>query len=361
MRNTRKSIRFGLSAFCIALVLIFSAAAPICAMDIPTSSIPFYSALGDSIAYGYGLPERENEAYAFLLGNTLSAETHNLGVNGMTSQGLLDALRQGTLAEITETPDAMEAIAKSQLITLSIGSNDLLGPFMTALMQQTGNIILNGGPLNLEKILLILQTVLNDSSVLLQFETAVEQYGTSLGEIIDHLQTVSPQAEIVITELYNPYVGIVIQEFDFGSITDGYICRMNEVLHRVAKEKNCLVAPVYLPMNQPGMSNVSLSLMQFDPHPSIKGHAAFAQAIADILGVDVSAPAQGEEETSASSESESTVPTGEIPPEETPTTSSDDPVQNGTRIIQSFWLWLILFAILAAVIWLIIWSKSRSK
>ncbi len=82
-------------------------------------------ALGDSIARGYGC--RPEEAYGRLLADHLAEELDgtgttvtfaNYGVDGLTSEGLRTMLK---------TDEIQTAVADADLVTVSIGGNDLLG------------------------------------------------------------------------------------------------------------------------------------------------------------------------------------------------------------------------------------------
>jgi lysophospholipase L1-like esterase len=80
-----------------------------------------YVALGDSITAGYGV----GSLFAFptVYGDFLrrhnpGLSVHNLGVNGLTTQGLLELLQYNR--------NARHLVSQASLITITIGSNDLL-------------------------------------------------------------------------------------------------------------------------------------------------------------------------------------------------------------------------------------------
>jgi len=73
--------------------------------------------LGDSVAYGYGT----KGGIAKHLKETFSGSTvTNLGINGLTSNGLIDRLRSGVWDRY---------LASADLVLLNIGGNDLLRGF----------------------------------------------------------------------------------------------------------------------------------------------------------------------------------------------------------------------------------------
>ncbi len=87
-----------------------------------------YVALGDSIAGGYGLDDAEEESYVGRIAAAMekrygAVRVTNFGKNGLRSEQLLEILTDPA----NKQHDAyMAAIRKADLITLSIGSNDLL-------------------------------------------------------------------------------------------------------------------------------------------------------------------------------------------------------------------------------------------
>ena len=83
--------------------------------------VNLYLALGDSITTGYGVQSQFSfpKLYAdFLRRHNPNLYLLNLGVNGLTTSGLL--------ALIQNNYDVRSSITQASLITLTIGSNDLL-------------------------------------------------------------------------------------------------------------------------------------------------------------------------------------------------------------------------------------------
>ncbi|MBQ0125856.1 MAG: hypothetical protein KBS59_05985, partial [Clostridiales bacterium] len=97
-----------------------------------------YVVFGDSIAAGYGLDDsafgsdesmyyvagRDSDAYAGIVARTLGYDLYNFAQSGATSADLLQRL---TLQKVAD------AIKKADLITISIGGNDLIGMTSTVL------------------------------------------------------------------------------------------------------------------------------------------------------------------------------------------------------------------------------------
>lgn len=138
-------------------------------------------ALGDSITYGWNLdpknPKPSSLAFPNLIGNGQFYVT-NLGIPGWTSKNLLDALN--TKQEFSA------ALKNADMITLDIGSNDLL--------QSAGlaEIVKNHQPVSITPDL---EAKLADASKLLSF---------NLQEIIKKIRS-ETDAPIFLYNLYNPF------------------------------------------------------------------------------------------------------------------------------------------------------------
>ena len=77
-----------------------------------------YVALGDSITTGYGLTDEENDSFAALVANENGYELTNLAEDGTTS---------GDLLEVVQDEENSDILQNADLITITIGGNDLMG------------------------------------------------------------------------------------------------------------------------------------------------------------------------------------------------------------------------------------------
>lgn len=119
--------------------------------------------LGDSVAYGYGT----RGGIAKYLKETFHTSTvTNLGINGLTSNGLVDRLRTGNWDE---------TLASADMVFLNIGGNDLLRGFK------------GSGAKGLVK----------------QFSNLKKIYRKNLLEIYQHLRGLNEKLLIVQNNLYN--------------------------------------------------------------------------------------------------------------------------------------------------------------
>lgn len=119
--------------------------------------------LGDSVAYGYGT----RGGIAKYLKETFPASTiTNLGINGLTSNGLVEKLRSGQWDRI---------LASAEFVLLNIGGNDLLRGFKGS----------------------------GAKGLVRQFSNLKKTYRTNLLEIYQHLRNLNNEVLIVQNNLYN--------------------------------------------------------------------------------------------------------------------------------------------------------------
>lgn len=246
-----------------------------------------YTALGDSIARGYGLNNPELNCYPALLSNALSAVLEgtdvvytNYAVDGMTTQGLKELLENGA-----------EAVDNADLISVCIGANNLLHNFLAVVEKHMPSLVSSSGTLpegGLESSAFIdavkaIEAEVESEEFALLMNDGIEELKTDLAYIIDLLKKRAPNAEIVITTVYSPYHGIDLSlpylgiSFDMGAVSDRWVSALNVEIVRIATDKQCVLVEAYNHFEaKGGLINAALSLVpfnfNFDPHPNIKGH-----------------------------------------------------------------------------------------
>lgn len=235
-----------------------------------------YVAFGDSIAYGYGLQDTE-DCCINLVSEYLNTDVSNYAVNGLTSSGLITVLDSGIYDE---------DIYNADVITITIGSNDILHPFMEIVSNTvgiegdftTGMQQWYATSSQLEKMVVInqLNQVLQNNEVI---ETACENFKeNTFPTIIEDIKDINPDCEIVVTNFYNPYYNVNIGGMlDLGSIADVYIQELNSALDTSSTDYT--VANVYDDFNTTGLTNVNLDVFNLDAHPNIEGHKVIANNI----------------------------------------------------------------------------------
>jgi len=130
-----------------------------------------YLALGDSMTVGYGVGSQFSfpTAYGnFLRRHNSELSVHNLGVNGLTTQGLVELLQCNS--------SLRHLVSRASLITITIGSNDLL-----RLIKDFNQ------PFNTAQLPMILGNM-----------------GRNLVQIGELIRRLNPMAIVKVATLYNP-------------------------------------------------------------------------------------------------------------------------------------------------------------
>lgn len=221
-----------------------------------------YVALGDSIASGYGLKNPEEESYVGRVENYLEEQYDyvlktNFGKNGQRSGELLDILSN---PENKDYRKYRATLQYADIITLSIGSNDLL---------------------HLIKVDVNMEEMVRGQQE--EFENACREFAENFPKIIREIRAINPDAEIYANNIYNPAKGIS----SFSGIYDvaeHYINCLNQAfgesgLYHLVNIKQGFDG------QERSMVNVSLKGREIDPHPSGEGHELIARlVIKEIAG-----------------------------------------------------------------------------
>ena len=231
-----------------------------------------YLSLGDSIANGYGLADLMNERYFALI-------TKEFGFEKVDSWAL-DGQRSSDLLK-----DIEEFVYKdNQLITVSTGANNVLGPAMPVLMT-----LITNPSVGFQQ--------LYSPSFNAQLEAGIAQLAEDLPKIIDKLIETNPDAEIVLLTVYNPFHGAKYKammsgtavDIDLGTMSETYIQGLNYIIRSVAEQKGCLVADVYTAFAECEEQVINVTVdadgyitTSYDPHPNAKGHEIIAQLISEV-------------------------------------------------------------------------------
>lgn len=259
------------------------------------NNINKYVALGDSITLGTGLTNVSDESYASLLSNTFKTDVSNYGVDGMNSSWLLYNIEHGN--------DYKEDIKSADLITLSVGSNDILWIFYQLVadafnvdINETNNLIQsvsdNFSNANIaQKLKMISKLYKNTCSDKTKNELneAINKYKKTWPDLINTIKKLNPNSEIVVIEYYNPYHNIILPLIGNGSISfsqyvDSYVDELNEFLYD-NENLGYDIAHIKDDFYKTDSTNVSVSLFDFnlDPHPNKKGHEIIYERIIDLL------------------------------------------------------------------------------
>ncbi|HJV46213.1 MAG TPA: GDSL-type esterase/lipase family protein [Bacillota bacterium] len=210
-------------------------------------------ALGDSITYGLNLePKNSNpssRAFPSLLAADEKYKVVNLGIPGWTTKDLLKAL---------ETEKFQSAINEARVVTLDIGSNDLIEGSAGILDQLKKD-----------------QTYKpSDQEVFNQMIVSEEKLYTDLPLIIKkiHQLTDSP---IVIYTLYNPIPNS--QGFEYiHQLNEQILYPINQLIRDLATEdQQLLLADAHHAFQ--GKEISFIRVLSEDIHPTIQGHKELAR------------------------------------------------------------------------------------
>ena len=152
--------------------------------------------LGDSISTGYGL-EDINESYANQMIAKIREECiskkdgitiKNEAVNGMQSKELLEAIRNGKI-EIEEDTD---------IITLSIGGNDILRPFKSILADIKNYLNKNNNLI--EGFIKVKDKLIKNTDII----KSAKDFSSNFNKIIEEIKHRAPNSKIYVMNVYNP-------------------------------------------------------------------------------------------------------------------------------------------------------------
>lgn len=250
-----------------------------------------YVALGDSIGAGYGLPGYYGDmtdpagAYASIIAAEKGLKLNNLSVSGMTSSQLLTMLGTNAYAE---------AVKGAELITVSIGSNDILVPAMGLLMTSYAGMdysqFMGGSSMTMSDMtdaLETLNTLLNTDEAKAVFEEGCKTFEGNWDRIVSRIRELNPDAVIAVTGYYNPYsmlnMTVGLKEIKITDYIDTYIARLNAVIENSEMSGEYVIADVSDISTNVNIFALDPSLFSVDPHPDAAGHKLIAERLLEAL------------------------------------------------------------------------------
>lgn len=259
-----------------------------------------YVALGDSITTGYRLAEDES-SFADLVAGEYALELNDtLAQDGETTSSL-----QAKLA----TDDVKAAVSQADVITLTIGGNDLMNALYAYLASSSGidgltaedvkEILADPEDENYQKLLTVATENLADFLTSPEAITAFGTFTTNYGTILGTLKALAPNASIVVVNQYNPYSymcrylpenPLTAKYKAIATIFDTGVKQLNQIISAAAAQTGCTVADAYTaienatenPCNASYTLQIPISI-DFDFHPNAHGHSLIAGAIDDVL------------------------------------------------------------------------------
>ena len=288
----RKRILSTLLALCLALSLLPASA--LAAGGEQKS----YVALGDSITTGYGLDEAQSfaEQIAEQEGYTLNG---SLARDGATSTDLLEVVRSEANADTLKNAD---------LITITIGGNDLMNALYAYLAEEYNNKQNSDTPITAadvkaslagEEEAVVEQTTMLGFAIsnISDFQSssiANSAYATlwdKFIEIIGTIRSINENAQLIVVNQYNPYSHLTtgIPGLNLSSVIsafDSAVQVLNEAISSGETIAGYTVADVYTKFKEaesnPCNASVSPSI-NLDFHPNAAGHSLIASTISALL------------------------------------------------------------------------------
>lgn len=250
-----------------------------------------YVAFGDSIAAGYGLSDYElatdtsNMDYVSLLAG--SSELIDFTASGMATNELL---------ELVARAEVVEAVKKADLVTISIGGNDLIRPLLQAVLPdvEIGSLMIPtmAEDAGMDIGAMAQEIGLGDLNVVLpaimevigNVEAITDETYTNISAIIAAIKAANPNAAVLIQTVYNPYRGSQLLK-GYDSMLDSVFAILNGKIAKAAAENGALTADVFTAFVPYGavLLNSSIPELFYDPHPTYNGHVVIAQTIEDTL------------------------------------------------------------------------------
>ena len=217
--------------------LLFACALPVFAAN----GALHYVVLGDSIAQGSGVYNRDDACYGRIVANTNGYTYANYGVNG---------LRSWDLIELLKTPAVAADLAKADIVSVSIGGNDYLQQDLPKDITQTaqGNY-----------------KIINDIQ---------DNFRGYFAEIVRMIRELNPDAALFVQTLYNPQYG-ALREI-YGMATS----RINEGITDYLADNP---GAFYLVDTVPVMEGHPEYIAADTIHPSAVGNVALARLLLQRL------------------------------------------------------------------------------
>ena len=274
----------------IMCICMFTTIFPVQALA--ADETPSYVALGDSITTGYGLSDEE-VAFPVLVAGETGTTLTNLAVDGETSASLLEKMNDA---------DVSAAVQSADVITLTIGGNDLMNALYAYLADKDPTLgtpdeiadkFSNGSFTgNLPSLIeYIISFPISEN-----YTTALQNFESNLKAIISQIKLYNSDVKLVVATQYNPYghidtsmISIFFDNIDVAlAVFETGVTALNKMINT---DINYSVADVYTAFknantaeNQLCNASFSLSDIDLDIHPNAEGHKMIAEVVIDAIG-----------------------------------------------------------------------------
>ena len=279
-------------AFIILLTMAISSFAAVAALAANDDRDGTYVVFGDSIAAGYGLydtdmnyvADRDSIAYAGIVSRALNFDLDNFAKSGATTSDLLDVL---------DRSDVLEAVANADLITVSIGGNDMIHMY--------DEII---------PIAIMYAFTQTGSRTNADIEQMYKDLDDNLTVIMQTLvETNDGKGTIMLQLLYNPFYSYELpSSYNVGQLIEYYIDRINEIYQNVyEKVDGFVLVDTKTPLNADADSFYDVTTP--DIHPTAHGHELIANEILSLYDKIISGTHENEETSKTEETTALTEPT----------------------------------------------------
>lgn len=303
--NVRKKMVAALACLAVALFLVPAAA------GAEEAQKGTYVALGDSITTGYGLADGEKSFVDYF------AEGEGLEATVAAAEGATSA---DLLASLSDT-ELLAVVAQADVITVSIGGNDILGALYAYLANAYNatspeapvtaegvQAVLAGDDLAAKEAMLeVAAGALDGFATSAEASQALSDFSENLVAIVLAIRGANPDATLVVLNQYNPYgkLPAIAQGTEYAEMAqavsdafDAGAAAINQVIDA------CTIVPGYVGAyvvadacsaiadSASPATNASVSVVNFDPlvvdvnldfHPNQVGHALIATAVTNAV------------------------------------------------------------------------------
>lgn len=254
----------------IALILSF----PMMGVSAQESGAPLRGvALGDSVPAFYGVDE--GDGYVARLSELLYDEGidiafTNLAVSGLTTQTLLALLEDG---------DVLAALRDADVITLNIGGNNILIPFINVIMQQLAALgITDFSAIPPQQLMELAAMKLTDEQMA-PLMAGVAAFEQDFPAIISTLYMTAPNAKIYVNTVYNPIPALL----GVHEAAELLITSINKIIADAADYYAVVDIYAAFAASAGVITNFDMMSGSVDIHPNADGHTLIAMEIAAVM------------------------------------------------------------------------------
>ncbi|MEF9941212.1 MAG: GDSL-type esterase/lipase family protein [Lachnospiraceae bacterium] len=321
------------SIFMLVMQLSFTAHA-----QEATSESIYYTALGDSIANGYQLDTSSKLiAYPQLITTDLELISNRQTIlSSYAKNGLTTAKLNTTF--LTQ-PEVIDSLQKADVITVTIGANDLMNKFKQVTREILGN---RQHFKTVDEALLSLQTEVTKNPLLLvkvigaigswDYNSFEEQWIQAMQTIANYRKT---DAQLIVTTIYNP-VNKMELPGTLNIVVENIIKKMNRIIEQSSEEYHYIAIDLF-------DSSIAEHTQSDGLHPNQEGQQLIQNLIEEQIDIN----------SFESTKKESTVNKN--------TKEMQKPKPQVAKSNYKAWAGYIIFIINLLLLWLVIFLNRKKK